>query len=289
LFPDVNQYAFIMSFKAFLTSRTFLRNIITAIVVTIVILWAAMYLIRVYTHHGESFAVPDFSGMDLEQVGQLTKQKNLIYEVVDSLYTKDAKPGTVIDQVPVPGFHVKEERTVFLTICAQNPEQVAMPRLTDISLRQAVNIMQSAGLNVGEMTYVPSEYPNLVLAQKQNGVSIPEGKPVNKGSEIDLVVGKSSSGEKTVVPNLIGVTLDQAENEIAALVLSIGAVIYDESVLNLGDSLKARVWQQRPDASLDDEVDQGTSIDLWLTVEEGKINDGTEAVTEPEPENELNE
>ncbi len=267
-----------MSFRAYLISRIFLKNLTIAIAVTFVLLLGSMYAIRVYTHHGESFTVPDFSGMEIGDVKNLIEQQGLAFTITDSIYTKDAKPGTVIGQVPVAGSHVKEGRMVFLTICSIEPEQVGMPKLTDISLRQAVNIMQRVGLNIGEIVYVPSEYPNLVLAQKQGGLDIPEGHKIAKGSEVDLLVGKSGSGEKTVVPNLIGVTLDQAENEIASLVLTMGSVIYDESVQSLGDSLNARVWQQHPDVS-SEEVDQGTSIDLWMTVDEGKLNNGIDPGT----------
>jgi beta-lactam-binding protein with PASTA domain len=96
---------------------------------------------------------------------------------------------------------------------------------------------------------------------------------IDRGSAIDLVVGKSGSGEMTLVPDLRGVSLAQAQNELTILNLSLGAVIYDESVLNIGDSLSARVWQQRPEAS-GQVVDQGISVDLWMTADESKINAG---------------
>ncbi|MCW0484797.1 PASTA domain-containing protein [Gaoshiqia sediminis] len=273
-----------MSFKAYLTSKVFLKNLLLAIGITVVVLLITMWGIRLYTNHGESFAVPDFSGMELEQAEQLAAGRNLNYQVVDSLYVANVNPGAVIDQVPVSGFLVKEGRTVFLTICAKNPEQVAMPKLTDISFRQAVNIMQGAGLNVGEVTYVFSEYPNLVLSQQLEGKDIATGALVGKGSAIDLVIGKSGSGEKTVVPNLVGVTLEQAKSELGTLFLQVGAVIYDGTVATGQDSLQAKIWQQRPEAATTGEIDLGTSIDLWLTLDDTKFTPETEDTEEPENE-----
>ncbi|MGV8091708.1 MAG: PASTA domain-containing protein [Mangrovibacterium sp.] len=275
-----------MSFKAFLSSKVFLLNLGVAALITLILLIIVLLAIRSYTDHGESFAIPDFQNMDMEEVRRLTEEKNLHFEITDSLYTENAVPGTVIDQFPVPGFFVKEGRTVFLTICARNPEQVVMPTLTDISLRQAVNIMQGVGLNVGKIEYVPSEYPNLVLEQKFRGVSIASGKMIDRGSNIDLVVGKSGSGEMTIVPDLTGITLEQARNEITVLNLSLGAVIYDGSVLNLGDSLNARIWQQRPESSRE-MVNQGTSVDLWLTVDENKLSTAPASGLNAEQENEV--
>ncbi len=275
-----------MSIKAFLKSKIFLLNLGVAALITLVLLIIVLVAVRGYTDHGESFAIPDFQNMNMEEVSRLIDEKDLYFEIIDSIYTENANPGSVIDQFPVPGFSVKKGRTVFLTICARNPEQVAMPTLTDISLRQAVSIMQGVGLNVGKIEYVPSEYPNLVLEQKFMGVPIASGRMIDRGSNIDLVVGKSGSGEITLVPELIGVTLEQAKNEITVLNLSLGAVIYDESVLNLGDSLSARIWQQRPESS-EEMVEQGTAVDLWLTVDENKIATDPGSGSEAEQENEV--
>jgi len=260
-----------MSFKSYLISKPFWKNIALAIAITIVLLLVTMFAIRVYTNHGESFAVPDFSGMGMDEVKQLAGQKNLNLEITDSLYLNNVAPGTVIDQVPVGGFVVKEGRTIFLTICAFNPEQVAMPKLTDISFRQALNLIRSLGLNVGEVSYVPSEFSSLVLKQMINGEEIETGILVNKGSTIDLVVGENTRGEKTFLPNLLGVTLEQAELVVAESKLNVGAVIYDESCATYEDSIKARIWQQRPEADDKQKVDQGSAVDLWLSVDEDKF------------------
>ncbi|MEN6452673.1 MAG: PASTA domain-containing protein, partial [Prolixibacteraceae bacterium] len=257
-----------------------------AVLITLVFLIIVLIAVRGYTDHGESFAIPDFQNMDMKEVSRLIGEKDLRFEIIDSIYTENATPGNVIDQFPVPGFSVKKGRTVFLTICARNPEQVAMPTLTDISLRQAVSIMQGVGLNVGKIEYVPSEYPNLVLEQKFQGIPVASGRLIDRGSNIDLVVGRSGSGEMTVVPDLIGVTLEQAKNEITVLNLSLGAVIYDESILNIGDSLSARIWQQRPESS-EEMVEQGTAVDLWLTVDENKIGIDPGSVLDTEPEKEV--
>jgi len=260
-----------MSLKSFLSSKSFLLQVALALALTLVLLLITMMSIRIYTNHGESFPVPDLNGMQVEQAEELLHGKNLGFEISDSIYIDSAEPGAVIGQVPASGHLVKEGRTIFLSICAKAPEQVAMPRLTDISFRQAVNIMEAIGLNVGLVEYVPSEFSNLVLAQKVNGQEIEPGVMVNRGSNVDLLIGKNSSGEKTVVPNLFGSTLSQAKSELASLFLNAGAVIYDESVQTQEDSLSAKVWLQRPSHESYDEIELGASIDIWLTIDETKL------------------
>lgn len=260
-----------MSFKAYLASKSFWISVLLAIVITVMLLLITIFGLRIYTNHGEAYAVPDFSGMQLEQVKNKVVEDELLFEVVDSLYIKSAEPGAVIDQVPAAGAMVKHGRTIFLTICASKPEQVAMPKLTDISYRQAMNLMMSFGLNVGNVDYVPSEFPNLVLEQKLQGKPVKQGTLVNKGANIDLTVGQSRFGEATEVPDLIGVRLDQATELTAVSFLNLGAVIYDDSFETAEDSASARVWQQRPAPAPGAKIEQGASIDIWLTVDEEKL------------------
>ncbi len=262
-----------MSLKSYLLSKDLWKNVLFAVLGIIGVLLLTMFVIRIYTNHGKSFAVPDFNGMNMDQVTELIEVKELQFEIIDSLYLNNVEPGSVVDQVPEAGSLVKEGRTIFITICAINPEQIAMPKLTDISYRQALNIMQSFGLNVGQITYVPSEYSNLVLEQQMDSLEIEEGALINKGSFIDLIVGEVRSGEKTFVPNLIRVKLEQAQQVIAESKLNTGAIIYDDSFSNLEDSLNAKVWQQRPVAGSGEEIDQGSSIDLWLTVDKDRLKD----------------
>jgi len=247
-----------------------LKKMILAVVITIFLLLITMFFIRVYTHHGESLTVPDFSGMMEEQVLDILKKNELNYQVTDSLYVTEEKPGTVVGQFPVKGSHVKSGRTIFFTICARKPEQVSMPKLTDISLRQAMNILNRVGLNVGTITYVPSEYTDLVLAQTMGIEDIEQGSKINKGTEIDLTVGKSLSSEKTVIPDLIGLTLEMAKNEMTSLFLVQGSLIYDESVKSNEDTLNSKIWKQDPDLS-GENLKQGSSIDMWFTIDEEKL------------------
>jgi len=261
-----------MSLKAYLISKSFWMSILLAIAITVMLLLITMFALRMYTNHGEAYTVPDFSGMLIDQVKKQAPEAELQFQIMDSVYLEGAEPGAVIGQVPVAGAEVKRGRTIFFTICATKPEQVAMPKLTDISFRQAMNLMMSFGLNVGNVDYVPSEFPNLVLDQKIHGEPVEEGVLVNKGANVDLTVGQSRFGERTEIPNLIGVRLDQANQLIAVSFLNVGALIYDDSFQSAADSAEARVWQQRPEPIPGDVIEQGKSIDLWLTVDEEKLD-----------------
>jgi beta-lactam-binding protein with PASTA domain len=156
-------------------------------------------------------------------------------------------------------------------MCAVNQEKIPMPQLTDISYRQALNIIESSGLIAGKVEYKPSEFPNLVLDQKTEGRSIPVGELIAKGSTIDLVLGTDANGETSQVPTLFGRNLDEAKLTLDGAFLTIGNVTYDESVLYESQKAKAMIFKQTPDPSEVFEVNKGTAIDLWLTIDKTKL------------------
>jgi eukaryotic-like serine/threonine-protein kinase len=99
----------------------------------------------------------------------VTRASKLRLKVSDSVFISHEARGTVIDQNPAPNFRVKEKRTIFLTINAMNPERVSMPDVTGVSLRQARAIIETRGLEVGTLIYVPDIALNNVLRQQYKG------------------------------------------------------------------------------------------------------------------------
>ena len=142
-----------MGIKSFLKSKLFLKQLVLAIVITLVLAYLTMFMLRIYTDHGESYSVPDLNGMTVEQAEKVIVKSDFRFQVIDSMFVKDAVPGTIVGQVPVAGAMVKKNRTLFLTTCTMTPEQIAMPKLTDIAYQQALNVIESLGLEIGDIIY----------------------------------------------------------------------------------------------------------------------------------------
>ncbi len=260
-----------MSVLKFLISKRFLIHIASALGLIAFILIATFVTLNIYTHHGESFETPDFSGLTERQFIDLVRQKDLRYRIIDSVHISDITPGAVVEQTPKPGNLVKENRTIFFTINAYSAEQVPMPKLMDFSLRNAQVTLESYGLRVGQLIYIPSEYTQLILGQHYEGKPIEPGTLIAKGSTIDLLVGQGLSNKKTEVPDLIGMTLEEARNYLLANSLNIDAVIYDDSIPTPEDSLRAFVWKQLPESEIGKKLQLGSSLDIWLTIDSFKI------------------
>jgi beta-lactam-binding protein with PASTA domain len=265
-----------MSFTRFLTSRTFLVNLILAAALLAIILFITMKGLEKYTRHGQSNPVPEFTGMLPAEAQKIAHQQNLKVEIVDSLFLENTEPGVVVDQIPRPGHGVKQNRTIFLTINSTQPEMVTLPQLTDISFRQAQVLVENSGLQIGNIFYQPSEYDNLVLNVQIDSTDIRPGKQLPKGTSVDLIVGRKHGNQTTPLPDLIGLTVDEAQATLTSAMLNTGVVIYDESIRSSGDSLSARVWRQRPDPRITGSILLGSSIDIWVTVDQLKIDDALE-------------
>lgn len=229
-----------------------------------------MSALKVYTHHGEKIDIPNLNGYTENEVQLILKEKNLRYKIIDSVYVASVLPGSVIDQQPGEGYKVKERRTIYLTIAALSPEVIRVPKVVDVSLREAKSHLENAGFIIGKVEYRPSEFMNLVLANYSNGKQLPADTVLERGAVIDLVVGKGLSDEKTNVPELIGLTVNDATNELFAKNLNLGVLIYDDSFENAEDSINAKIWKQIPEAGVGKKIELGTAIDIWLTVEELK-------------------
>jgi len=260
-----------MSFKKFLTSRAFFISLALAIVAVALLLTLTMKMIKSYTHHGVSYAVPDLSGMTLEEASEAAQATLLKVEVLDSVYNKNATPGTVVDQVPKSDKKVKESRVIFLTMNSMEPEKVKLPKLTDISFRQAQVLLENYGLTIDSISYQPSEFNDLVLKVTQNSTEVLEGDRLVRGSSVDLVLGQSKGNMETQLPDLFGLFMEEAKDVLTAARLNMGVVIYDRTITTKDDTLNARIWRQMPDPQTLSKVYLGTSVDIWLTVDQDKL------------------
>lgn len=273
-----------MSLKAFLKSRQFRLHLTLVVAFIALFVYLTLILLKVYTHHGKSLAVPDFYGLYESDVKMVASENKLRYNIIDSLFVPDAIPGTVISQHPDLDTRVKQRRTIYLIIAAMLPEKVRLPSIVDISLRNAQSQLENVGLRLGKVEYRPSEFLNLVLDKSLNGKPLPDDTILAKGTEIDLVVGKGLSNEKTSVPNLWGMTLEDASEALYAISLNVGAKIYDQSIKNANDSVMAQIWKQKPNDVYGNLIELGSSVDLWLTIDKEKININSNEINESEEE-----
>lgn len=248
-----------MGFGRYLRSRKFLINLGIAILVTILIVVVTLWVLKGFTRHGQAFTVPDYTGVPIDSIQAYDPGHNFEYLLIDSVYQKDAKLGSIILQNPAPGALVKENRKIYLTIVAKMPEKVAMPNLLDLSLRQAIGRLKGNGLIPGTLTYAPSFDRNAVLAQLFMGDTIPADSLILKGSKIDLILGLGYGEKNALLPFLIGKKPYEAREIIMRSGFNTGKEIY----LDTENQSEVRVYKQSPEWKEEADAAPGSNVHLY--------------------------
>ena len=248
----------------------------------LLIIFGIGQLLKGITDHGESVSVPDFKGLKTSEIENFIKDKPFRFVITDSIFDPKKPKGTVVEQTPAAGFNVKANRTIYLTVNATQPAKVKMPNLIDASLRQAVSLLETYGLKVGNLDYKPDFAKNAVLEQFYAGKKIQPGSSVVRGSSIDLILGMGISDEKVGIPMLLGLTRNEALNVINLASLTVGAEIFDKDVK---DSTQARVYRQTPVYSSSSLINMGSPVNIFYTQDASKIkivSDSTQTDEEEE-------
>ncbi|MEA4851005.1 MAG: PASTA domain-containing protein [Paludibacter sp.] len=245
-----------------------LKRLLLAIVIFVALVWVTIALIDVYTHHGESETVPDLRGLYVEEADLLLNNHGLYSVVIDSVFVRDKKLGTIIEQIPAVNSTVKRNRPIYLIINSRQVRMIPVPDVNDVSFRQADAMLKSIGLNVSSVEYSPSEYKDLVIAIKYRGRNISSGMRVPEGSSLVLVVGSGLGGEELPVPGIKGMSLEAGTEEALNGSMVIGAVEYD--VEPSGNEDKYVIYRQRPAEGKS--VPAGTRIDVWLSKDKSMLN-----------------
>ena len=222
------------------------------------------------THHGEEIEVPDVSGMFVDEAQIVLEANQLSFQVIDSTYDRSRPLGTVLQQVPIPGSHVKKHREIYLSINAKQIRKVKVPDLHDISYREAKVRLEATGLRV-DTTYKESEFKDLVLDVQYKKKSIEPETWIKEGETITLVIGKGKEGLKdelnTVVPNLIGLPLNVARSTISGNRLQLGGCFSDDGKL---DTLDNTYWVYDQDPLPRVATYAGATVSIYVSTDPEK-------------------
>ena len=210
------------------------------------------------TNHGESITVPELTGVQLNELDEFLLDRDLRFEVTaDSGFSTEYPPLTVLSQTPKAGDKVKENRKIYVSLNAVNAPSVIMPKLVDGSLKNAQMVLESYGLELGDIAYEAHEFQNAVLKQMVDGKEIKEGSDIPKGTAIDLVIG-NGLGRAFPMPDL----LDHSQEDAAFIIVGSGLRVGAVRQRKVEDKATGLVVQQYPEAG--ESVRTGSRIDIWV-------------------------
>ena len=193
-----------------LIKNPFVINLLLVIVVSCGVVYGVLAWLDSYTRHNQAVVVPDVKGMKLDDAAEFFGNNKLRYNVIDSVFSKDVKPGAIVELVPMAGSKVKEGRIVFVTVNALTSQMATIPEVEDLSFRQAYAILRARGFEKIEIEYVPGDFKDLAL-----GVEL-HGRVLQKGEHVPLtapLVLKVSSGDAEMPADSLGLPDDSVPVE----------------------------------------------------------------------------
>lgn len=210
----------IKKIKHTLTSKSFYKGIgILMAAGAVFLLMLDMLIMPAYTNYDDGVTVPDVTKLALTEADSLLTTYGLRFEVSERRSNSAYPADYVIDQDPMASEIVKPNRKVYLTVNTISTPTVEVPNVVNLSLRNAKIQLQNYGLVVGTVSYESSRFKNSVLRQ-----SIPAGQTVDKGSVVDLAVSDGLGEKMVAVPNIIGMKLAEAQQELRTAGLRVGEI-----------------------------------------------------------------
>lgn len=199
------------------------------------------------TDHGQVVTVPDLREMSIEEASSFLYQRGMSFEIKDTAYSRKHKLGVILSQSPEAGEKVKRGRRLALTINPKTPPKTKIPDLDGQQIDDARRMLENAGLDIGRITYKPDLGKDVVLEYYVNGrkmdtTLIRKGYYATVGTKIDMLVADGRGETEFNVPNMIGLSEEEAEEVANVYEISLHKSYDYKSKRPLGTV----IWQNPP-------------------------------------------
>lgn len=229
--------------------------------VLIFLIGAAYFVLNVVDPFGSSgeedrLRVPGLIGQMYDDV--VADEAYAAYEIVvgEEVYDSKNEKGVIIDQTPTSGKSFSEGENTVTVIVSLGPKTVPIEDYAGMDGRSVLVILERTGL-VPTPDYVFSEEVEEGLVVETDPAA---GTEINAGSAIVVRISKGPETKMTDVPNLLGMTQEQAAKALADVNLVLGAVNPVES-----DQLPGEVVGQSVPAN--STVAEQTVVDIEISQE----------------------
>ncbi len=188
-----------MNIIKYVKSKEFLRTIITIGAIILILIFGLMKWLNYHTKHNNKIAVPNLEQLSLIDAEKSLDKLSLSFIVIDSAsFNPKFPPKSVIEQNPIAGDFVKENRKIYLTLNPSGYRKIIIPNVLDQTKRQVVIQLKSIGFRIGETRYIPDLGKDVVRGLEIDGSSIEPGDKLPKNTIIDMVLGDGFESRDSV-------------------------------------------------------------------------------------------
>lgn len=192
-----------MSFIKFLFTKVFLRQLLIALIVVVVLIFGMLFWLKRSTNHNQKIRVPSLAKMTIDDAGVKLEELDLRFVILDSSnYNPEFPKYSVIEQIPKAGEYVKENRKIYLTLNRSGYVFLTIPEVLGKTRRQAEPTLVSMGFVIGKITRKPYIALDEVLELRHDGKKIFPGDELQKTSVVNLVLGDGEGGLKRIEENI---------------------------------------------------------------------------------------
>ncbi len=230
--------------------------------------YLSLVFFQAYLEAG-TVTLPDFRHQSLIEAVNASARLGLQVEVKKLEYDPEVAPNAVIEQDPAPGSKVKKNSRVWLVVNGgegfattqggSSANIVVVPDVREKTLEEAEQILQASGFQLGRVVEASHERVPQGYVISQNP---PPQSKIAQGAVVSLLVSKgglTSAKQTVVVPDLVGLRLNEAKAVLAQEGLSVG----DVEEVQTSQRRAGIVIDQEPLAG--EEVEVGKKVNLRVS------------------------
>lgn len=198
--------------------------------------------------------VPNLKGLSYKEAKTLLSEMGLQISKGDEVDSDSVAEGLIASQYPSAKTKVDKGDIITVNI-SKGKKDAVIPKLVGTTFTSESDVsatLSKYGYKLGKVSYEESyETPGTIIKQSPDA-----GTTAEKNTTVDIVISKAKS--KATVPNLNGMTYDQAESALQSLGFSVGRVTEEEN----NGFTAGTVFKQYPAAN--SEYQTGSTVDIWI-------------------------
>jgi eukaryotic-like serine/threonine-protein kinase len=202
----------------------------------------------------QDIRVPNVIGLTYTDAVQQLEQKGFTVERGETRFHNAAPKGTVLDQTPAPGS--KEVSGIRVALVVSGGQKIGtIPGVVGLSRENALNALEVAGFDVGDVTSRASNEPlgTVIDSRPRPGTQAP------MPSTVALVL--SAGPTIVVVPDVAGRSVTDARLLLQQVGLAVGDVLWGATGASVADASAVVVSQSPPAGS---QAASGSRVNLSL-------------------------
>ncbi len=248
------------------------NKIIAAIIIAVLILggagiFALGTMLGWFGPENTDVTVPNLVGKTMEQASAELEAMGLLIKEGQHVDSPDQEKGNITSHSPSEGSVVAQGTAVTVNISRGKKDGV-VPTIINKNVEQAEAYLAEYDFKLGTQILVESHLPKGTIISQDPAA----GEKAKNGASINVEISDGKGKEMTKVPNLYGLTKEQADASLAAAGLTVDAdnVKFEENELAPANTV---LYQT---ISNDTEVEVGTKIGYTLAK-------APEVILPPEP------